>query len=171
MKFPAAVIIRGGKVNEEAQRMFSMVPFRGVARGGDGFYNPFGDDLFRMFLGNDLAGGVFSAQRPLQVDIRDEGDHYLMEADLPGMSRENVHVDVDGDVLTISTEVNDTRESEEEGRYVCRERRYGRSSRSFNLDGVRADGIDAEFKDGVLRLTLPKREVREDRASRAVEIR
>lgn len=154
--------------------MFSMIPFRGnhsVVRGNDSFYNPFSDDFFRAFFGNDFANGILSAQRPLQVDVRDEGDHYLLEADMPGMSRENVHVDVDGDMLTISTEVNDVNETEEAGHYVCRERRYGRASRSFNLDGIRSDGIAAAFKDGVLRLTLPKREPQESRASRAIEIR
>lgn len=154
--------------------MFSMIPFRSnhnVATREANAYNPFSDDFFRAFFGDDFANGMLSAERPLKVDVRDEGDHFLLEADMPGMTRENVHVNVEDGVLTISSEVNEEKNEEnEKGRYVYRERRYGRTSRSFNLDGIQENAISAQFKDGVLRLTLPKEERQQQRGGRAVEI-
>ena len=121
--------------------MFSMVPVRTnrhvAVRNNENYFNPFSDDFFRAFFGDDFANGMLSAERPLKVDIRDEGDRYLLEADMPGVSRENVHVDVNDGVMTISAEVNESKESTDNGRYVYRERRYGRTSRAFNMDGIR----------------------------------
>lgn len=153
--------------------MFSMVPFssnRSVSSRENNLYNPFSDDFFRAFFGDDFANGMLSAERPLKVDVRDEGDHYLLEADMPGVDRENVHVDVNDGVLTISAEVNETHQSEENGRYIYRERRYGRTSRSFNLDGIREEDVSAEFKDGVLKLTLPKQSPQPRPTARTIEI-
>lgn len=154
--------------------MFSMVPVRTnrhvAVRNNENYFNPFSDDFFRAFFGDDFANGMLSAERPLKVDIRDEGDRYLLEADMPGVSRENVHVDVNDGVMTISAEVNESKESTDNGRYVYRERRYGRTSRAFNLDGIREEDITAEFKDGVLRLNLPKVEAQPKLAGRTIEI-
>ena len=154
--------------------MFSMVPVRTnrhvAVRNNENYFNPFSDDFFRAFFGDDFANGMLSAERPLKVDIRDEGDRYLLEADMPGVSRENVHVDVNDGVMTISAEVNESKDSTDNGRYVYRERRYGRTSRAFNLDGIREEDITAEFKDGVLRLNLPKVEAQPKLAGRTIEI-
>ena len=154
--------------------MFSMVPVRTnrhvAVRNNENYFNPFSEDFFRAFFGDDFANGMLSAERPLKVDIRDEGDRYLLEADMPGVSRENVHVDVNDGVMTISAEVNESKESTDNGRYVYRERRYGRTSRAFNLDGIREEDITAEFKDGVLRLNLPKVEAQPKLAGRTIEI-
>ena len=152
--------------------MFNMIPCRSnhMVNHNATAYNPFSDDFFRAFFGDDFANGMLGAERPLKVDVRDEGDHYLLEADMPGMSRDNVHVDVQDGVLTISTEVNEENKQEDNGRYIYRERRYGRASRSFNLDGIRDEAITAEFKDGVLRLNLPKETEPERANSRTIEI-
>ena len=108
----------------------------------------------------------------MKVDVQDQGDHYLLETDLPGVSRENVHVDVNNGVLTISAEMNKSDERKDEnGNYLYRERRYGKTSRAFNLDGIRDQDITAEFKDGVLRLNLPKLEEIPAPTARAIEIR
>ena len=93
----------------------------------------------------------------MKVDVEDKGDHFLLEADLPGVSKENVKVSIDDGVMTISAAVQEEKE-ETKKNYVCRERRSGSVSRAFRIDGVQEDGIKAEFKDGVLRLTLPKNE-------------
>ena len=155
--------------------MYSMIPIRTnhsvTAHSNGSSYNPFSDDFFRACFGDDFANSMLGAERPLKVDIRDEGDSYLMMADMPGVSRENVHVDVDNGVMTISAEKNENNEiTDNNGRYVYRERRYGRTSRSFNLDGIREDEISAEYKDGVLRVTLPKKNANETRYSRSIDI-
>ena len=91
------------------------------------------------------------------TDIRDEGDHYLLQAELPGFNKEDIDLDVKDGFLTISAT---HQESSEETRdnYLCRERRSGSFSRSFNLDGILEDGITAAYSNGVLELTLPKRQ-------------
>lgn len=110
----------------------------------------FMDDFFRPFFGLDNFTSTFS------VDVKDEGDKYVLEADLPGVKREDVNVDVNDGVLTISAEWNTEKKESRQHGYVINERRSGRASRSFTLENVKEDEISAEYKDGVLRLTMPK---------------
>lgn len=91
------------------------------------------------------------------TDIRDEGDHYLLEAELPGFRKEDIDLDVKDGFLTISASRQESGETKQGG-YLCRERRSGSFSRSFNLDGIQEEGITASYNDGVLELTLPKRQ-------------
>ena len=109
----------------------------------------FMDDFFRPFFGLDNFTSTFS------VDVKDEGDKYVLEADLPGVKREDVNVDVNDGVLTISAEWNTEKKDERRHGYVINERRSGRASRSFTLENVKENEISAEYKDGVLRLTMP----------------
>lgn len=110
----------------------------------------FMDDFFRPFFGLDNFTSTFS------VDVKDEGDKYVLEADLPGVKREDVNVDVNDGVLTISAEWNTEKKDERRHGYVINERRSGRASRSFTLENVKENEISAEYKDGVLCLTMPK---------------
>lgn len=110
----------------------------------------FMDDFFRPFFGLDNFTSTFS------VDVKDEGDKYVLEADLPGVKREDVNVDVNDGVLTISAEWNTEKKDERRHGYVINERRSGRASRSFTPENVKENEISAEYKDGVLRLTMPK---------------
>lgn len=110
-----------------------------------------------------------AAREGMSVDVRDEGDKYLLEAEIPGASRENLKVDMNDGVLTISAEWNSEKKDEGENRYIISERRYGSVSRSFTVENVREDEITAEYTDGVLRLTLPKK-TEESRVSRRIEI-
>ncbi len=140
--------------------MFEMMPF---SRGVD-LYRPFRDleELERsMFSGNGLTA--------FRTDIRDIGDAYLLEADLPGMKKEDIHIDIDGDRLSISAERSAVREQENDG-YIRCERSYGSFSRSFDISGIRGEDISATYEDGVLKLTLP-RQVQREPASRRLEIR
>ncbi len=132
--------------------MFGLIPYtaklanREVPRN---FLNPFSDDFFRAFFEGEPA------TRTLKVDVVDRGDHYELDADLPGVKKEDVRVSIEDGVLTLAAELNQEKE-EKDSNYVYRERRYGRMCRSFNLDGIREADISAEYKDGVLKLTLPK---------------
>ena len=110
----------------------------------------FMDDFFRPFFGLDNFTSTFS------VDVKDEGDKYVLEADLPGVKREDVNVDVNDGVLTISAEWNTEKKENRQHGYVINERRSGRASRSFTLENVKENEISAEYKDGVLRLCMPK---------------
>ena len=102
-------------------------------------YDPFRDmeALERAFFGNrDFLGDVGT----FKTDIQDKGDHYLLEADLPGMKKEDIAIEKDKS-------------------YVRCERSYGSYARSFDISGVKAEGIKASYNDGVLSLTLPKKDV------------
>ena len=91
-----------------------------------------------------------------KTDIQDKGDHYLLEADLPGVKKEDIQVDIDSNYLTISAaRQTEKDEKDKAGNYVRRERSYGTYSRSFDISGIDCANIKAGYKDGVLTLTLP----------------
>ena len=106
------------------------------------------DELERSMFGESgRRTPVFS------TDIRDEGAHYLLQADLPGFRKEDISLTVKEDVLTVAAH----REKEQQaGQYVCRERRADDVRRSFDVSAIEQDGIRAAFENGVLVLTLPK---------------
>ena len=137
--------------------MFELTPF--VRRNNAAVYDPFRmfDEMEkRFFQGNAL--GDFKA------DIRDTGDAFELEADLPGVKKEDIQVDIDSNYLTISAaRQTEKDEKDKAGNYVRRERSYGTYSRSFDISGVEAREISASFADGVLKLRLPKR--KEDTSS------
>lgn len=103
-----------------------------------------------------------------RVDVRDEGDHFLVEAELPGCTRDQIHVDVDEGVLTIGCEGSETNDATR-GAYVYNEHRSGSAQRSFTLTQIDEDNITAEYRDGVLRLILPKIH-KENKMNRRIEI-
>lgn len=92
------------------------------------------------------------------VDIHENPDNYQIEADLPGMKKEDINIDLQGNVLTLSGERKHEAESSA-GDDVRVERRYGKFIRSFTLpQNVDPENIKASYNDGVLRLLLPKKE-------------
>ena len=117
-------------------------------------FNPFHDfdELERAFF-SDNALGEFKA------DIQEDGDNFVLEADLPGFKKEDIHVDIEDGYLTISAERNsESEKKDDKGNFVRRERSYGSFSRSFDVSSVKTDDITGEYKDGVLTLTMPKKE-------------
>ncbi len=143
--------------------MYEMMPF--TRSHGVDLYRPFRDleELERSLFANGSAAAF-------KTDIRDTGDAYVLEADLPGMKKEDIHIDVDGDRLSISAERSAVREEKDEnGGYIRCERSYGSFSRSFDISGIRGEDISAAYADGVLTLTLPKQN-KAVPASRRLEI-
>ena len=128
--------------------MFGMIPFE---RGNDNFFDLF-DNFERKFFGNS------SASLPdFRTDIRDAGDRFILEAELPGFQKEDIRIDLNNDLLTISAEHREDREEKDkEGNFVRRERHYGSYARSFDVSGIQTDHITADYKNGVLELALPK---------------
>ena len=87
----------------------------------------------------------------------DDGSEYLLEADLPGVKKEDIQLDLTDNILTIKAERHsEYEEKDKKGNYVRCERSFGSYQRSFDTTGIDVDKIDAEFKDGVLKLTMPK---------------
>ena len=92
------------------------------------------------------------------VDMYDEDDRIIIKAELPGMEKKDISVDVKDRVLTLSGERNYDDEVKEEN-YYRRERAYGKFQRSFSLPAdVNSDNIKADFKDGLLKIEVPKPE-------------
>ena len=119
-------------------------------------YDPW-DQMERAFFGDGSWGRGLSE---FKTDIQDKGDFYLLEADLPGFKKEDIHVDVDGDTMTIRAERHSEHEDQDKkGNYVRCERSYGSYARSFDISGIKAEGIKASYNDGVLSLTMPKKDV------------
>lgn len=120
--------------------------------------DPF-DDLFRGFFVRPVDFNNMPAQAPsIKMDVKDQGDNYLVHAELPGVKKEDIHVVVEGNQVSISAEVKQEKEVKEGDRLLRSERYFGTVSRSFQLEQDLDDGkAVAKFNDGVLELTLPKR--------------
>ena len=149
--------------------MLNMVPYRSNRNVAPrGFFDDFTSDFFKPLLD---GFGMIRPDQAMKVDVKDEGDRYTLEADMPGVSKDNLKVEVANGTLTISADYDDKKEEKgEDDKYVYRERRCGSMRRSFNVEGIREEDITAEFKDGVLKLTLPKQEVKAIPEARAIEI-
>jgi HSP20 family protein len=118
------------------------------------------DRLFDAFFGTDRD----QARRWVPpVDLVEAEDHFVLKADLPGLSEDDVSIEVQDGTLTISGERNDEHESRERGWYRI-ERSFGSFRRSLTLpDGVDAEAISAQFDRGVLEVRIPKPEQRKPR--------
>ena len=140
--------------------MFELSPFD---RRNNNLFHYF-DDLSRDLLRNDDE-----SVSPCRTDIVDKGDYFELRADMPGFKKEEIHIDVDGDRLTISAQHKEETE-EEKGRYVRRERRTGSLTRSFDISAVDASSISAGYANGVLELNLPKKAAKKPESQR-IEIK
>jgi len=117
------------------------------------------DSLFNRFFGSDWPLEPFRPGYFWPVlDIAERDDEVLVKAEIPGMKAEDIDISVQGNVLTISGEKKESKEDKGEEYYHV-ERRYGTFRRDVNLSSaVDVDKIKAEYRDGVLTITLPKTE-------------
>lgn len=133
---------------------FSMM--RRVAEDMDRIFHDFG--FGRSLIGSDMwteLGGTGEQLWTPEIETFRRGDKIVVRADLPGLDKENVNVEIEEDTLTISGERQDEIKEERDD-YYRSERRYGRFFRAIPLpQGVDENQIDAKFRDGVLEVTLP----------------
>lgn len=139
--------------------MFEMVPFNRKRnqlqnRGRDIFDF---DRLIDSFFNDSVFPSYFTQSGLMKVDIRDEGEYYVLETDLPGIKKENINIDFEDGRLTISVGQEEQNEEKQEN-YLCRERRSASMRRSFNVDNIDTGKISAKLEDGLLTMTLPKKE-------------
>jgi HSP20 family protein len=121
-------------------------------------FDPF-DDLFRGFFVRPVDVNGNPQQAPsIKMDVKEQGENYLVHAELPGVKKEDIHVVVDGNQVSISAEAKQEKEVKEGERVLRSERYFGKVSRSFQI-GQEIDDTKAtaKFNEGVLELTLPKR--------------
>ena len=114
--------------------------------------------LARMFDDNSATGNAPANAWMPSVNVEETKDELVLSAELPGMTGDDISIDVENNVLTISGEKTEERtEGDEERRYHVWERRYGTFQRSFTLPrSVKADDIRAHFANGILRIRMPK---------------
>ncbi len=118
----------------------------------DVFDNFFGEDDF-LKKGNQL----------MKTDIKETKDKYIIMMDLPGHEKSNIDISLNDGYLEVFAKVEKEENSSEEEKYVRRERFYGECSRSFFVgEGLTEDDIEAEFKNGTLKIEVPKKEPLEE---------
>ncbi|HUK04601.1 MAG TPA: Hsp20 family protein [Burkholderiales bacterium] len=124
-------------------------------------YTPF-EDLF-----NDLARGFWvkplalpgGEELKMKLDVEEDDKAYQVHAEIPGVKKDDIQVDVNGDQVSIRAEVKREKEEKKGEKVLHSERYYGMVSRSFTLPGdVDEKGTVAKYADGVLDLTLPKKQ-------------
>ena len=142
--------------------MFDLMPFDRMTR------SMFSYDPFREM--EEMEKRFFSAAVPaFRTDIRETDAAYLLDAELPGFAKEDIRVEIKENILTLSAEHKAENEEKDGDRYIRRERSFGSYKRSFDIRGIESDAITAAYRDGILTLTLPKKEIKAPEA-RAVNI-
>lgn len=126
--------------------MFGMIPFD---RRDENLFDLF-DNFEKKFFGNTTA-----SLPAFRTDIRDQGDKFLLEAELPGFNKEDISLELKEGILTIKAEHKENQD-QKDGEYIRRERRCGSFSRTFDVTGIDENGITAAYHNGILELTLPK---------------
>jgi HSP20 family protein len=123
-------------------------------------YNPF-EDLF-----NDFGKGFFvrplafpaESELKMKIDVAEDENGYTVQADIPGVKKEDIQIDIDGETVSVRAEAKREKEEKKDEKVVYSERSYGMVSRSFSLPSeVDEKAAKAEYKDGVLKLVLPKK--------------
>ncbi|MBP1890362.1 HSP20 family protein [Clostridium moniliforme] len=145
--------------------MFDMIPFEknNLSRR---------DELFSSLLKNffdDNSLASMDLQGSFKVDLKETDKDYLVEAELPGVNKKDINVDIDNNYLVINAKRDESVEENKEN-YVRRERHYGEFKRSFYIDNVDQDKISASFENGVLKVTLPKL-VKDNSNKRKIDIK
>jgi HSP20 family protein len=124
-------------------------------------YDPFNDlvdDLFKGFLVRPVAYEGRNALPRLNVDVAEKNGAYVVKGELPGVKKEDIRITVDGAQITLEAEVKQEKSTDNE-RVLHTERTYGKVSRAFTLpQEVDEAQVQARFQDGVLELTLPKKQ-------------
>ncbi|QGZ37920.1 Hsp20/alpha crystallin family protein [Pseudoduganella flava] len=112
------------------------------------------EELLRDFGGR----GIHGTQPAMRLDVSESEQGYCVKAEIPGVKKEDIHVDVDGNRVTISAETRQEHDEKKEGKLVRSERYYGQQYRSFTLDKpVDEAQAQARYENGVVALTLPKK--------------
>ena len=137
--------------------MFNLIPYSrrnsGISRKDDWF----GIDRFLMIFQGSIFARVSSLTTPIRADVRETEKEYVVEAELPGVNKEDIVIDLHDDVLTLGVDIKQEKNEENDG-YIYRERQRGSYRRSFNVYNIDNEKVKASYKDGILTVNLPKAE-------------
>ena len=145
--------------------LYSMMPYRSHRNLPQERRMPslFDDRFFRSFFDmNDWMGNM-----GFRVDIHDDEDNNTLEAELPGVKEDQIDLSVENDTLTISADMQSERKDE---KAYYSERRAGHVSRSFSLDGIDQDHITADYRNGILYVSMPKLQPSQPTGARHIAI-
>lgn len=124
-------------------------------------YDPFGglvDDFFKGFFARPVGLEAEEPVRRMKIEVTEANGEYKVVAELPGVRKEDIQVNIDGDQVSITAETRAEREVKEGERVLHSERHFGKVSRAFRLAQEVDDAkASARYTDGVLELTLPKK--------------
>ena len=127
------------------------------------------DDMF-----NDLMfpGAKINNLGNMKCDIYEKDNVYYLEMDIPGFDKNDINIELDdNDYLTIIAEKsNENIEEDVNKKYICKERSYGKYQRTFYLGGIDKDKVEADFLNGILKITMPKRQEEKSKTQR-IEIK
>jgi HSP20 family protein len=123
-------------------------------------FNELVDDLFKGFLVRPVAyPGTGETLPRMKVDVAEKNGAYKVTAELPGVKKDDIQVSIDGPQVTLAAEVKQEKETTEDERVLHTERVFGKVTRSFTLpQEVDETKAEAKFRDGILELTLPKKQ-------------
>lgn len=126
-------------------------------------YDPL-DDLFRGFFVRPIDFANASEAPAIKIDVKEKDRTFVVQAEMPGIRKEDIRVSVDGGVVSIAAERKEEKDVKEGERVLRSERYFGKVSRSFQLGQDVDDAkATAKFVDGVLELTLPKKPTAQSR--------
>ena len=145
------MIIMLNKIQQRNSDTYSMTPFD--------FFEDFSRNLFNDFKSNLI-----------KTDIHETDNEYIVEAELPGISKDNIQVTYEDGVLTISGQQQiDTVDEDKKGKLIRSERSLTSVRRQYLLENVKEDEIKASYSDGILKVTLPKDSNKEIKKSIPIE--
>lgn len=129
---------------------FDMRPFN------HSFFNMEPSDFFKDF-GRHMLNDAFTTSQ-IRIDIKELDDAYVVEAELPGMDKENIQLKFENNVLTIAAQNTvEDRKEDEAGRIIRQERHFSNMQRQFTFNNVDESNIKASYQNGMLNVTLGKR--------------
>ncbi|MDE6129263.1 MAG: Hsp20/alpha crystallin family protein [Lachnospiraceae bacterium] len=141
----------------------------------------FGKDLFNEMMNTSFEDDFFGNRSLLygnqtksfmKTDIKEVESGYELSIDLPGFQKEDISAQLENGYLTVTASQNTSKEEkDEDGRYIRRERYTGNCTRSFYVgEGIAQEDIHAKYKDGILRLTVPKKDAEKIEAQKYIAI-
>ena len=114
------------------------------------------DSMFDSFFNDSFTPAWFGGDTQMRVDIKDNDKEYIVEADMPGIKKEEINVELNDDRLTIAVE--EMKKSTKRKKITSEKKESGSFCRSFYVENVKDDQISAKFENGVLSVVLPKKE-------------
>lgn len=120
-------------------------------------FDDFFNDIAPGFFVRPLHGEPLPNANQIKIDVKEKDNTFIVHADIPGVTKEDIDLAIEGAVVTIRAEVKQHDEHKEDGKVLRSERYYGAISRSFQLPAdIDTEQADASYHDGVLVLNLPK---------------